>query len=82
MGIIGQGWELLKLVDKARSAELYKQLGEWIDKVTDLQRENETLREERDALKEQVRFKGVLERIKGLPSSWEMMSRFVLDALR
>lgn len=65
MGLIGEGVDILKLVNKAQNADLYKQLGEWIDKVLDLQRQNEELTAERNQLREQVRFKGVLERVAG-----------------
>ena len=65
MSLIGEGLDILKLVDKARNADLYKQIGEWIDKVQELQRQNDELTTERNRLCEQARFKGVLERIKG-----------------
>jgi hypothetical protein len=65
MGLIGEGWDILKLVNKAQNAELYKELGEWIDKVVELQKQNEELTSQRNQLREQVRFKGVLERING-----------------
>jgi hypothetical protein len=57
--------ELLGLLDKARNADLYKQLGDWIDKVRILQVENDRLLTEQKELKEQLRFKGALERIDG-----------------
>jgi hypothetical protein len=65
MGIISEGVDLLKLANKAQNADLYKQLGEWIDKVNELQKQNEELTAERNQLREQVRFKGVVERING-----------------
>ena len=65
MSLIGEGIEIMKLVDKARNVDLYKQLGEWIDKVLDLQRINDELTAERNTLREQLRFKGLLERIGG-----------------
>jgi hypothetical protein len=65
MSLIGDGLELLALLDKARNAELYKQLGDWIEKVRILQLENDRLHTEQRELKEQLRFKGVLERIQG-----------------
>lgn len=65
MSLIGDGLELLGLLDKARNAELYKQLGDYIDKVRILQIENERLQTEQRELTEQLRFKGVLERING-----------------
>jgi hypothetical protein len=65
MSLIGDGLEIMGLLDKARNAELYKQLGDWIDKVRVLQLENDRLLTEQRELKEQLRFKGVLERVKG-----------------
>jgi hypothetical protein len=65
MSLIGDGLELMGLLDKARNAELYKQLGDWIDKVRVLQLENDRLLTEQRELKEQLRFKGIVERIKG-----------------
>jgi|SRR6185437_8915413 len=65
MGIVSEGVDLLRLVNKAQSVDLYRELGAWIDKVADLQKENDALRQERDALKEQVRFKSVIERVNG-----------------
>ena len=65
MSIIGEGMELLGLFDKAKNADLYKQLGDWIDKVRILQIENDRLLTEQKELKEQLRFKSILERIKG-----------------
>jgi hypothetical protein len=65
MGLVSEGVDLLRLANKMQNVDLYKQLAEWIDKVTELQKENETLREERDKLSGQLRFKGDLERING-----------------
>ena len=65
MGLISDGLEILKLVDRARNADLYKQIGEWIDKVVELQKQNDELTTERNQLREQIRFKGILERISG-----------------
>jgi hypothetical protein len=65
MSLIGDGLELMGLIDKARNAELYKQLGDWIDKVRVLQLENDRLLTEQRDLREQLRFKGILERVKG-----------------
>jgi hypothetical protein len=57
--------ELLGLFDKAKNADLYKQLGDWIDKVRVLPIENDRLLDELKVLKEQIRFKGIVERING-----------------
>ncbi|MFZ0661387.1 MAG: hypothetical protein WAM66_01735 [Acidobacteriaceae bacterium] len=65
MGIVSEGVDVLKLVNKVQNADLYRELDGWIDKVRDLQKENEIFREERDSLREQVRFKGVIERVNG-----------------
>jgi len=65
MGLIGEGIEILNLVNKAQNAELYKELGEWIDKVGELQKQVEALTGERNDLREIVRFRGVYERING-----------------
>jgi hypothetical protein len=40
-------------------------IGEWIEKVLDLQERNDELTTERNQLREQVRFKSVLERVNG-----------------
>jgi hypothetical protein len=65
MSLIGEGMELMKLLDKAKNADLYKQLGEWIDKVLDLQKRSDELTFERNSLREQLLFKRTLERING-----------------
>ena len=65
MGLISEGVDLLKLANKAQNADLYKELAGWIDKVGDLQKQNDQLTAERNELREQVRFKGILERING-----------------
>jgi hypothetical protein len=65
MSLIGEGMEILNLINKAQNAELYKQIGEWIDKVEKLQLRVDQLSDENKVLKEEVRFKGILERING-----------------
>jgi hypothetical protein len=65
MSLIGDGIDLLKLVDKGRNADLYKQLGEWIDKVGQLQKTNEELGRKVADLEEQLRFKGKVYRFAG-----------------
>jgi phage FluMu protein Com len=65
MSLIGEGMELLGLFDKAKNADIYKQLGDWIEKVRVLQIENDRLLGALKETKDQLRFKGILERIKG-----------------
>lgn len=65
MGLIGEGIDLLKLVDKARNADLYKQLGEWIDRVGELQKRNSALEAELVELKGRLNFMRAAERISG-----------------
>ena len=62
-GTRGRGVDLLKLVDKGEHADLYKQLGEWIDKVLSLQKENDELRAKCVLFEQQLRFKGSFQRI-------------------
>lgn len=65
MGLVSEGVDLLRLANKVQNADLYRELANWIDKVSELQKENEQLKAERDQCKEQLRFKGTLERING-----------------
>jgi hypothetical protein len=65
MSLIGDGIEIMNLIDKAKNADLFKQLGEWIDKVLKLQGQVDELTTERNTLKEYLRFKAALERING-----------------
>lgn len=65
MSLFGDGLELLKLVDKGVNTELYRQLGEWIDKVAELQKQNEALAQENSSLRERLKFKGTVVRVQG-----------------
>ena len=65
MGLITEGLDVLKLVNKAQNFELYEQIAKWIDKVAELQKQNEELTAERNRLRDEIVFKGVLERIEG-----------------
>lgn len=65
MTLIGEGVEIMKLVDKARNVELYKELGVWIDKVLELQKSNDELTAERNRMRDQLEFKGRIERLSG-----------------
>ena len=66
MSLIGEGMEILGLINKAQNADLYKQIGEWIDKVVKLQAQVDGLTQENKDFKEQLRFKGIVERQNGL----------------
>ena len=65
MGIIGEGMEILGLIDKARNADVYRQLGDYVDKVRALQLENHHLAEKLQEAERQLVFNGKIERIKG-----------------
>lgn len=65
MGMLSEGIEILGLIDKVKNSDLYRQLGTYIDKVREQQIENDHLHAEVRDLREQLRFKGSLERIKG-----------------
>ena len=83
MGVIGEGVDLLKLVDKGAHADLYKQLGEWIDKVGDLQKEDDGLHAKERATGEQIvsSFKGSFQRIGSHTYvEGDEEEKFVLDA--
>mgnify|MGYP005815179655 CR=1 FL=1 len=53
MGLFTEGFGMLKLVDKGANAALYRQLGEWIERVHELERNVELLQEENQQIKEQ-----------------------------
>lgn len=63
MSVIGEGIELLNLVDKAKNADLYKQLGEYITKTEQLQKDKDGLALKVLELSDQLRFKGKVEYI-------------------
>jgi hypothetical protein len=65
MSIIGEGLEILGLIDKAKNADVYRQLGDYIDKVREQQIENDKLHSEVRDLTEKLRFKGKIQRING-----------------
>jgi regulator of replication initiation timing len=65
MSILGEGLEILGLIDKAKNADVYRHLGDYIDKVRELQLENEHLSERLKEVERQLEFKGKIERIKG-----------------
>ncbi len=65
MSILGEGLEILGLIDKAKNADVYRQLGDYIDKIRALQLENEHLTDKLREAERQLVFMGKLERIKG-----------------
>ena len=65
MSIIGEGLEILGLIDKAKNADVYRQLGDYIDKVREQQIENDKLQTEIRELKQTLRFRATVERING-----------------
>jgi hypothetical protein len=65
MSIIGDGLEILSLIDKAKNADVYRQLGDYIDKIREQQIENDRLHEQVRDLREQLRFRGTVERVHG-----------------
>jgi hypothetical protein len=65
MSFINEGLEILNLVDKAKNAKLYKELGEWVTKVDDLEKMKDALGKRVVELTEQLRFKGKVQRIAG-----------------
>lgn len=66
MSVLGEGLEILGLIDEAKNADVYRPLGDYIDKVREQQIENDRLHTEVWSLREQLRFKGVIQRINGL----------------
>lgn len=65
MSVIGEGLQILDIVDKAKNADLYKQLGDWISKVEQLQTDKDALAVKILDLSDQLRFKGKVEYIAG-----------------
>jgi hypothetical protein len=66
MSLISEGTELLGLINKGANAELYTKLGKYIDETFALYRERERLNGENRDLREQLRFKGTIVRVKGI----------------
>jgi hypothetical protein len=65
VSVIGEGVEILKLIDKGRNADLYKQIGDWIDQVEKLKVEKDELSQANKELKKKLEFAGSLTRIAG-----------------
>jgi hypothetical protein len=63
MGIVGDGVELLRLVNVGVNSDLYSKLATWIDKVAALQTEVEKLQESNKSLREQLQFRGTVIRV-------------------
>ena len=63
MSVIGEGIELLNLVDKAENVELYTRLGEYVKKVEDLQKDKDAYAAKILDLADQLRFKGKVQYI-------------------
>lgn len=64
MSVIGDGVEILKLVNKGANADLYEKLGKFIELANDLQARVEELKETNRALTEKLRLKDGLYRIR------------------
>ena len=65
MSIIGDGLEILGLIDKAKNADVFRQLGDYIDKIRALHLENDCLADRLKEVERQLVFNGKIERIKG-----------------
>jgi len=65
MGIIGEGVEIMKLVNIGANADLYGKLAKFIEEAQELNAKVEKLEEANRELREQLRFKGTIVRIAG-----------------
>jgi hypothetical protein len=65
MGIIGDGLEILKLVNIGANAELYGKLAKFVEETQELKAKVEALEETNRDLIEQLRFKGNIVRVQG-----------------
>ena len=63
MSIIGDGLDILKLLNKGANADLYSKIGKLIDDAQDLYKEREQLQRENKALQDQLAFKGRMQRL-------------------
>jgi hypothetical protein len=64
-GVINEGLALLNVVDKAKNADLYKQLGDYITTVQQLQKDKDALAAKVLDLSDQLRFKDKVQYIAG-----------------
>lgn len=65
MGMISDGFELLKLANIGANADLHGKLGKFVEKAQELQARVEALEELNKDLKDQLRFKGTFVRLAG-----------------
>ncbi len=63
--MIGEGLELMKLANIGANADIHEKLGKFVEKAQDLQAKVEALEEQNKELREQLRFRGIVERING-----------------
>ena len=66
MSVIGDGVEILKLVNKGANADLYEKLGKFIDRANDLQARVDQLNDTNKELTERLRIKSSLYQISGV----------------
>ena len=65
MSIIGDGIELMKLINIGANAELYGKMAKFVEEAQELKLKVEQLEEANKILREQLRFKSSLSRIGG-----------------
>lgn len=65
MGMIGDGVEIMKLVNIGANADLYGKLAKYVDEAQELKAKVEKLEEANKQLREQLRFKGTVVRVGG-----------------
>lgn len=65
MGMIGDGVEIMKLVNIGANADLYGKLAKYVDEAQELKSKVEKLEEANKELREQLRFKGTVVRVAG-----------------
>ncbi|WP_047490381.1 hypothetical protein [Terriglobus sp. TAA 43] len=66
MGLIGDGVELMKLVNVGVNADLYEKLAKYVERSQELQAKLEDLESEVATLKEKLKFKGTVIRRGGV----------------
>jgi hypothetical protein len=65
MGIIGDGLEILKLVNMGANAELYGKMAKFVEETQELKVKVDALEEANRDLIDKLRFKGTIVRIQG-----------------